>query len=201
MLRLLLNLKENKNFTIANSANSANGVNSKNSEELLSTILANKDNNLHTVFCFYDLNKGVFSCNKHNNQNNQNNQNNHICKLYNLQKHCMYCKACNNNNTYLLNLKKIAYLKKNNTNTLCIYLRKKFDKISKLENLYITETENYRNYKESLKSNPTIYCEAKKQLANYNKKKKKIHNQIVLAKNKLLNNRYNYIILFKTVHV
>ena len=186
MILLLLNLKENKNFSIANS---------NNSEELLSTILANKDNNLHTVFCFYDLNKGVFSCNNHNNQNN------HICKLYKLQKQCIYCKACNNNNNYLLNLKKIAYLKKNNTNTLCIYLRKKFDKISKLENLYITETENYTNYKESLKSNPSIYCEAKKKLANYNKKKKKIHNQIVLEKNKLLNKRYNYIILFKTVRV
>ena len=164
-------------------------------KEASSIILSEKNTSLCTnlgnrcVFC----GANDFSTNHKNNR--------HICKLYNLQKYSNYCKACDNNNNYLINLRKIAYLKKNNTNKLCIYLRKKFEKISKLEKLYITETENYTKYKESLKSNPIIYYQAKKNLNNYKKKKRKIHSQIVLEKNKLINNRYNYRILFRIIEL
>lgn len=171
--------------------------NSKINKELTPIILddKNKTNNLYKVFGFYDLN------NVHNVHNVNNVNNKHTCKLYNLQKQSEYCKACNFNKCYLLNLQKIVNLKKNNTNPLCIYLRKKFDKINKLEKLYITETENCTNFKESLKSNLSIYSESKKKLANYNKRKKKIQKQIMFEKNKLLNKRNNYIILFKTIDV
>jgi hypothetical protein len=156
-------------------------------------ILSEKKNNTHTIFGHYDLNK--------NKSNNKNNTPIHICKLYNLQKHTNYCNACNANKNYLLKLHKIAYLKKNSANKLCIELRKKFDKISKLEELYKTETENYTNYKELLKTNPSIYNEAKLKLAYFNKKKKKIQKQIILEKNKILATQYKYIILLTTIDV
>jgi hypothetical protein len=67
--------------------------------------------------------------------------------------------------------------------------------------LYKTETINNTNYKESLKSNPSIYNEAKKKLENFSKNKKNIQKQIMLEKNKLIAKRYNYIILFTTIDV
>jgi len=133
------------------------------------------------------------------NTNNTNNK--HICKLYNLQKHSNYCKACNNNNLYLKNLHKIAYLKKNNNNKLCIELRKRFEKISKLEELYKLETTNCKIFKDSLKTNPSIYNETKKKLCNFFKKKRDLQKQIILEKNKLLNKDYSYVCLFKTIDV
>jgi hypothetical protein len=166
-------------------------------EESSSVILSEKNTSLYTNFG----NKCVFCGNNDYKFSTNHKNNRHICKYYNLQKYSNYCKACNNNNNYLINLRKIAYSKKNNTNKLCIYLRKKFDKISNLEKLYITETENYTKYKESLKSNPTIYYEAKQNLNNYKKRKRKINAQIVLEKNILINNRYNYIILFRMIEV
>ena len=150
-------------------------------------ILSEKNNSHHTIFGYYDLNK------------NNNKTPTHICKLYNFQKNTNYCKACNSDKNYLINLHKIAYLKKNTNNKLCIELRKKFDKISKLEAMYKTETENYINYKESLKTNPCIYNEVKNKLANFNKNKKKIQKQIMFENKKLINKRYNYIILFRTI--
>jgi 5-methylcytosine-specific restriction endonuclease McrA len=111
------------------------------------------------------------------------------------------CKACNNNNLYLKNLHKIAYLKKNNNNKLCIELRKRFEKISKLEELYKLETTNCKIFKDSLKTNPSIYNETKKKLCNFFKKKRDLQKQIILEKNKLLNKDYSYVCLFKTIDV
>jgi hypothetical protein len=170
--------------------------------EASSFILSEKNTRLCSNFGINCVCGNNCVCTNNNYDFSTNHKNNrHICKYYNLQKYSNNCKACNNNNNYLINLRKIAYSKKNNTNKLCIYIRKKFDKISNLEKLYITETENYTKYKESLKSNPTIYYEAKKNLNNYKKRKRKIYSQIVLEKNKLINNRYNYIILFRIIEV
>lgn len=168
------------------------------SKDNSSIILSEKNNNLHTLFGYYDSNKCVLCCGRCEKYNTNNR---HICKLYNLQKNTKYCKACNNNKHYLINLRKIAYLKKNNDNKLCINLRKQFEKISSLEKLYRTEIENISNFKESLQTNPCIYYDAKTKLTNYNKKKKKIQKQIVLEENKLINRRYNYIILFREIDV
>ena len=169
--------------------------NNNNTKTQSTIILSEKNNSPHTIFGYYDLDKDK---NKNKNKNKTISPT-HICKLYNFQKNTNYCKACNSDKNYLINLHKIAYLKKNNNNKLCIELRKKFDKISKLEELYKTETENYINYKETLKTNPCIYNEVKNKLANLKKKKKKIQKQIMLENNKLINKRYNYIILFRTI--
>jgi hypothetical protein len=99
----------------------------------------------------------------------------------------------------LLRLHKIAYSKKNDTHKLCIELRKKFDKIGKLEELYKRECEQYLQFKELLKTQPTIYSDSKEKLAKYNKKKSKLQKQIALENNKLLAKRVNYIILLKTI--
>lgn len=178
--------------------NNINGNINNGNKEQSSVILSEKNNNLHTLFGYCDLNKCVLCSNTYSKGYKTSN---HFCQLYNLQKKSSYCKSCNNNKYYLKNLHKIAYSKKNINNTLCIDLRKKFDKISKLEELYNTETINYKNFKESLKINPIMYIEARKKLANYNKKKKKIQKQILLENNKLIDRRYNYIILFRTIDV
>lgn len=149
-----------------------------------SVILSEKTNNSYLLYSYYNANP-------------------HICKLYNFQhkSKSSYCKACNNDKNYLIHLHKVAYSKKNDTNKLCIYLRKKFDKIAKLEELYKREFEEHTQFKELLKTQPTIYIDSKEKLAKYNKKKKKIQKQIVLENNKLLAKRVNYIILLKTIDV
>jgi hypothetical protein len=172
--------------------------NTINNKEQSSVILSEKNNNLNALFGYYNSNKCVLCCNTHSKDCKTSN---HFCQIYNLQKKSSYCKSCNNNKNYLKNLHKIAYAKKNTSNTLCIDLRKKFEKINKLEELYNTETTNYKNFKESLKINPIMYAEAQKKIANYNKRKKKIQKQIMLENNKLINRRYNYIILFRTIDV
>jgi len=177
-------------ITILNSYLKENNSNTKTHSTI---ILSEKNNSPNTIVNYYDLNK--------NKNKNKNNTPMHICKLYNLQKNTNYCNACNINKNYLINLHKIAYLKKNNANKLCIELRKKFEKISKLEELYKTETINYTNYKESLKTNPSIYNESKKKLETFSKNRKNIQKQIMLEKNKLIAKRYNYIILFRTIDV
>lgn len=157
--------------------NENNGPNKENP----SIILSEKNNNLHALFGYYDLNKCPLCCGKCGKENTN------------------YCKSCNNNRHYLINLRKIAYLKKNVDNRLCINLRKQFDKISALENLYNSEVENITNFKEYLKNNPCIYYEAKKKLINYNKKKKQLQKQILYEEHKLINKRYTYIILFRKI--
>ena len=153
-----------------------------------SVILSEKNNNSYLLYSYYNANP-------------------HICKLYNFQhksnskSKSSYCKACNNDKNYLIHLHKVAYSKKNDTNKLCIYLRKKFDKIAKLEELYKREFEEHTQFKELLKTQPTIYIDSKEKLAKYNKKKKKLQKQIVLENNKLLARRLNYIVLFKTIDV
>jgi len=147
------------------------------------TILAEKNKNCYLLFSYANAN------------------NPHICKLYNFQKksESSYCKACNNEKNYLIRLHKIAFLKKNDSHKLCIDLRKKFDKISKLEELYKNECDELIQFKELLKTQPTIYSESKEKLAKYDKKKSKLQKQIALENNKLLAKRINYIILFKTI--
>lgn len=154
------------------------------------SILSEKTNNSYLLFSYYNANP-------------------HICKLYNFQhksksnsksKAC-YCKACNNDKNYLIHLHKVAYLKKNADNKLCIDLRKKFDKIAKLEERYKRELDEHTQFKELLKTQPTIYDMSREKLAKYNKKKKKLQKQIVLENNKLLARRLNYIVLFKTIDV
>ena len=174
------------------------------SKDNSSIILSEKNNNLHTLFGYYDSNKCVLCCGRCEKYNTNNR---HICKLYNFQHKSnsktksSYCKACNNDKNYLIHLHKVAYSKKNDTNKLCIYLRKKFDKIAKLEELYKREFEEHTQFKELLKTQPTIYIDSKEKLAKYNKKKKKIQKQILLENNKLLAKRVNYIILLKTIDV
>jgi DNA repair ATPase RecN len=149
------------------------------------TILSEKNNNSYLLYSYY----------------NYNSNNPHICKLYNFQKKSVssYCKACNNDKNYLIRLHKIAYSKKNDTHKLCIDLRKKFDKIRKLEELYKRECDEHLQFKELLKTQPTIYSDSNEKLAKYNKKKSKLQKQIALENNKLLAKRVNYIILLKTI--
>ena len=137
------------------------------------SILSEKTNNSYLLFSYYNANP-------------------HICKLYNFQhksnskSKASYCKACNNDKHYLIQLHKVAYLKKNVDNKLCIDLRKKFDKIAKLEERYKRELDEHTQFKELLKTQPTIYDMSKEKLAKYNK---------------LLARRINYIVLFKTIDV
>ena len=154
-------------------------------------ILSEKNNNCYLLYSYANAN------------------NPHICKLYNLQKKSntksdsktksSYCKACNNDKNYLTHLHKVAYSKKNDAHKLCIDLRKKFDKIAKLEELYKRECEDHLQFKELLKTQPTIYSNSKEKLTKYNKKKSKLQKQIALENNKLLAKRVNYIILLKTI--
>lgn len=152
-------------------------------------ILSEKNNNSYLLYSYY----------------NPNPNNPHICKLYNFQKKSnsnsksSYCKACNNDKNYLTHLHKVAYSKKNEAHKLCIDLRKKFDKIAKLEELNKREYDDHLQFKELLKTQPTIYIDSKEKLAKYNKKKSKLQKQIALEKNKLLAKRVNYIILLKTI--
>ena len=181
---LQLHLREN-NKVKSIDTNKVNTIDNSHS-----AILCEKTNNSYLLYSYYNTNP-------------------HICKLYNFQhksnsnskSKSSYCKACNNDKNYLIHLHKVAYSKKNDTNKLCIYLRKKFDKIAKLEELYKREFEEHTQFKELLKTQPTIYIDSKEKLAKYNKKKKKIQKQIVLENNKLLAKRVNYIILLKTIDV
>jgi len=172
---LQLHLRENNN------GKHSNGKHTNISCSHPATLSA-KNNNCYLLFSYY-------------------NPNPHICKLYNLQKNSKssYCKACNNNKNYLTHLRKVAYSKKNDTHKLCIDLRKKFDKIAKLEELYKKECTELLQFKELLKTQPTIYIDSKEKLAKYNKKKSKLQKQIALENNKLLAKRVNYIILLKTI--
>jgi hypothetical protein len=175
---LQLHLRENKNNNIDKHSNISCSQ---------SAILSEKNNNCYLLFSYANPN------------------NPHICKLYNFQKKSdsksksSYCKACNNEKNYLIRLHKIAYSKKNDSHKLCIELRKKFDKIAKLEELYKRECGEHLQFKELLKTQPTIYSDSKEKLAKYNKKKSKLQKQIALENNKLLAKRINYIILFKTI--
>jgi hypothetical protein len=170
---LQLHLRENKN----NNSDKHSNITSR-----CPTILS-ENNNSYLLFSYANAN------------------NPHICKLYNFQKksESSYCKACNNEKNYLIRLHKIAYLKKNDSHKLCIDLRKKFDKIGKLEELYKRECDEHLQFKELLKTQPTIYSDSKEKLAKYNKKKSKLQKQIALENNKLLAKRVNYIILLKTI--
>jgi hypothetical protein len=67
--------------------------------------------------------------------------------------------------------------------------------------LYKLETTNCKIFKDSLKTNPSIYNETKKKLCNFFKKKRDLQKQIILEKNKLLNKDYSYVCLFKTIDV
>jgi hypothetical protein len=176
----------NRLIKAINLLNSHLNENNGSNKENPSIILSEKNNKLHALFGYNDLNNCILCCGKCEKENKNN--------IYS-------CKLCNNNRHYLINLRKIAYLKKNNDNRLCINLRKQFDKISSLENLYNSELENISNFKEYLKSNPCIYYEAKEKLVNYNKKKKKLQKQILFEEQKLINKRYTYIILFRKIDV
>jgi hypothetical protein len=173
---LQLHLRENNKGTHTNISSSP------------PAILSEKNNNCYLLYSYY-------------------NPNPHICKLYNLQNKSVsdsktkssYCKACNNDKNYLTHLHKVAYSKKNDAHKLCIDLRKKFDKIAKLEELYKRECDDHLQFKELLKTQPTIYIDSKEKLAKYNKKKSKLQKQIALENNKLLAKRVNYIILLKTI--
>lgn len=178
---LQLHLRENNNGkNIGNNIGTHTNISSGQS-----AILSEKNNNSYLLYSYY----------------NPNPNNPHICKLYNFQKKSKssYCKACNNDKNYLTHLHKVAYSKKNEAHKLCIDLRKKFDKIAKLEELYKRECDDHLQFKELLKTQPTIYIDSKEKLTKYNKKKSKLQKQIALEKNKLLAKRVNYIILLKTI--
>ena len=90
----------------------------------------------------------------------------------------------------LIDIKKIVYLKKYDTDKNCINTRKLFDKITELEAKYKIECEKYNEFKQSLKLSPTLYNEAKKKMGKMSTKKWKLAAQIRLEKYKIVNNSY-----------
>ena len=90
----------------------------------------------------------------------------------------------------LIDIKKIVYLKKYDTDKNCLNTRKLFDKINVLEAKYKSECEKYNEFKQSLKLNPTLYNEAKKKMGKMSTKKWHLAAQIRLEKYKIVNNSY-----------
>jgi hypothetical protein len=90
----------------------------------------------------------------------------------------------------LADIKKYVFLKKNDTDKMCLETRKKFEKIKVLEEIYKNETINLRELQQSLKETPAIYSEAKKNIMGYKSKKWKISRQIRLEHLKIINNSY-----------
>ena len=62
----------------------------------------------------------------------------------------------------LIDIKKIVYSKKYDTDKNCLNTRKLFDKITELEAKYKNECEKFNEFKQSLKLSPTLYNDAKK---------------------------------------
>ena len=90
----------------------------------------------------------------------------------------------------LIDIKKIVYLKKYDTDKNCLNTRKLFDKITELEAKYKNECEKYNEFKQSLKLSPTLYNDAKKKMGKMSTKKWKLAAQIRLEKYKIVNNSY-----------
>ena len=90
----------------------------------------------------------------------------------------------------LADIKKYTFLKKNDTNKRCLKTRKQFEKIKELEENYKIETNNLREFQQSLKEVPILYSEAKKNIMCYRSKKWKINRQIRLEQMKIINNSY-----------
>ena len=90
----------------------------------------------------------------------------------------------------LIDIKKIVYLKKYDTDKNCLNTRKLFDKITALEAKYKNECEKYNEFKQSLKLSPTLYNDAKKKMGKMSTKKWQLAAQIRLEKYKIVNNSY-----------
>ena len=90
----------------------------------------------------------------------------------------------------LIDIKKIVYSKKYDTDKNCLNTRKLFDKINELEAKYKNECEKYNEFKQSLKLSPTLYNDAKKKMGKMSTKKWKLAAQIRLEKYKIVNNSY-----------
>ena len=90
----------------------------------------------------------------------------------------------------LIDIKKIVYSKKYDTDKNCLNTRKLFDKITELEAKYKNECEKYNEFKQSLKLSPTLYNDAKKKMGKMSTKKWKLAAQIRLEKYKIVNNSY-----------
>ena len=90
----------------------------------------------------------------------------------------------------LIDIKKIVYSKKYDTDKNCLNTRKLFDKITELEAKYKNECEKFNEFKQSLKLSPTLYNDAKKKMGKMSTKKWKLAAQIRLEKYKIVNNSY-----------
>ena len=91
---------------------------------------------------------------------------------------------------YFSDIKKYIYLKKNDEDKTCIAMRKKFDKIKLLEEVYKNTCANYKEYTQSLKQNPILYCEAKKQIQTHRNNRWKLGRQLRVEKCKIVHNSY-----------
>ena len=90
----------------------------------------------------------------------------------------------------LADIKKYTFLKKNDTNKRCIKTRKQFEKIKELEENYKIEANNLREFQQSLKKDPILYAEAKKNIISIRNKKWKINRQIRVEQMKIVSNSY-----------
>ena len=90
----------------------------------------------------------------------------------------------------LEDIKKYTFLKKNDTNKRCIKTRKQFEKIKELEENYKIEANNLREFQQSLKKDPILYAEAKKNIISIRNKKWKINRQIRVEQMKIVSNSY-----------
>ena len=81
-------------------------------------------------------------------------------------------------------------MKINDTNKICLKIRKQFEKIKELEENYKIESNKLRELQQSLKETPILYSEAKKSIMSYRTKKWKINRQIRLEQMKIVNNSY-----------
>ena len=81
-------------------------------------------------------------------------------------------------------------MKKNDEDKTCIAMRKKFDKIKLLEEVYKNVCANYSAYTQSLKQNPILYCEAKKQIQAHRNNRWKLGRQLRVEKCKIVHNSY-----------
>lgn len=125
--------------------------------------------------CPYCGNKGI---------NHKKENNNYIFRR------TRFCNYTSYEAQYLTDIRKYAYLKKNNTNKICTELRKKFDKIKLLEESQKNNNDSYKELIHSLKNNVVFYNEAKNKINYYKKNKWKIQKQINFEKFKLINNSY-----------
>ena len=91
---------------------------------------------------------------------------------------------------YFSDIKKYVYLKKNDENKTCIAMRKKFEKIALLEEVFKNTCANYKEFNQSLKQNPILYCEAKKQIQAHRTKRWKLGRQLRAEKFKIVHNSY-----------